>query len=312
MGGLIAGDASAWTQAVKDFVGYAEVKTGTNGVRYISRTTPHPFPLLLVDLDADGEPWLYATGFPTVEGMAFVRKNQGVAEYKLQKMVLGYDALTYNIREDDNEFVRNQIIGSSFQGYPDEGYAASLGFKYSRYVTHTREPGSKFMSLARGLMYVVGDYLSDGVKRPLPEGLPFKEPFADVQIVWHNVPEDGVPNALHMVCHGCINAEAFMGYPAETLRIEGIKPIAKRDPVGNRVFDVIYKMQFLPRVGRHLVPGPRTLSSFQTHGHNWVYCSDKAAASLIVAPVTSDGTLAGTAPYQTMDFKLLFNPDQTP
>jgi hypothetical protein len=303
----IGGEAAAWQTAKSDFLGFGQVLTGLNGVRYISRQIPHAFPLAN---------WLYAQGTPKFEMVQLARVNMDVAEYTMSKMTVNYLALSYNIQPDANVLNTIVDVNNHFLGYPDEGFALSLGFDTSRYVTHNRKPSSKFLSLARGSMYVLASDIGQNQPRPLAEGLPFKEPAAEVQFVWHVVPEAGVPDVLHMVAHGCINDDWFMGYPPQTLRIEGIEPINRRDPLGNRVVDVVYRMQFLPRVGKHIVTGAQpvngppqlTFSSIQPHGHNWVWAT--ALGNLVLARVTTDGTPNGDPPYQTLDFKLLFNPDQ--
>ncbi len=300
---LVGGERLTWQQAREDFLGFAQVVTAS-GARYISRLVPHSFPF---------EDWLFARAIPRIEQGGFSQTTSDVAEYSQMKMQVSYEALTFNILEDAQ--VLNIDSLSPLFGQPDEGAALATGWENSRWITKLPKPGSKLYSLNRGVMQIVGEDINNihppfvvSQPRPLLEGLPFKEALQDVTYVWSGVPIDGVPNILHLVAHGCVNDATFDRYPAGTLRLESIEPQPRRDPLGNRTMDVVYKMQFLPRVGHRK---GETSANDAVSGHNWVYTYDPGPpADLIVARVTSDGLPTGTPPYRSMDFRLLFNPDQ--
>lgn len=301
---LVSGAAVDWKAAKQNFLGRSYVqKTATT--RTIHRDVPHSFPF---------ESWLYATSIPEMEQGSFDQTASDVAVYKQLKMQVTYTALTYNVLADAS--VLNAEVAHALNGLPDEGYALASGWENSRYVTRTIKPSAKLYSLARGSMQVVGADLTNGTAKPLLEGLPIVEPSAEIQYIWHSVPAGssaageaglGVPWSLLLTALGCVNSATFDRFPAGTLRLESAEPIARRDAIGNRVYDITYRMQFLPRVG-HLKG--QTSSNDTYYGHNYVYTADSTGANLIVARVTADGTTTGTPPYRSLDFRRLFNPDQ--
>lgn len=300
---LVGGASVDWKQAKQDFLGRCYVVKGAL-TRIIRRDIPHSFP---------HESWLYATAIPEMEQGSYDFTFQNVATYKQIKMQVVYSALTYNVKTDDEVLNTDEL--SLLNGLPDEGFALASGWENSRFVTKTVKPSAKLYSLARGAMRVVGADLSNGTEKPLLEGLPIVEPAAEVQYTWHAVPLGdsvtgfGVPRVLHLTALGKLNNATFDTYPAGTLRLESVEPIPKRDCLGNRIFDIVYKMQFLPRVG-HLKGQNQDGTQDASYGHNYVYTVDSTADNLIVARVTSNGLAGGTPPYRSMDYGKLFNPDQ--
>jgi len=284
--------AAIW-QAARDFLGYAELQTD-GFYSWIKRVTPHPFP---------PAPWLYCTSIPRSEGISFSARTNEAAEYQVSKHNLVYQALTYNIKEDDDP---DLYFGPDTQ--PDEGYALSQGWDFSRYITKTTKPAAKLLVLNRGIMQGVKADVG-GATKPLLEGFPFVEPCAQIEYTWHAVPTNCVPWALHAVSLGTVNDATFDNYPAETLRVDSIEPVARRDPFGTRIYDVVFKMQFLPRVGLTLaereadpVPAP------SARGHNWVYASH--LNKFIVMRITEDGVATGKPPFRPADFAAMFRPTQ--
>ena len=288
---VIPGTHDAIWQAARDFLGYAQV-ANDGGTRWIQRIIPHAFP---------PAPWLYCTAMPRSEGISFIGKANDAAEYKISKHTLIYENLTYNVISDDE-------VTRGLGDLPDEGTALALGWEYSRYVTKSVKPSAKLLVLNRGVMQGVKEDVGDATK-PLLEGVPFVEACAQVEYTWHGVPSAGVPNVLHLTAPGTINDATFDLYPAETLRLESIEPRFRRDPFGNRVFDITYKMQFLPRIGWTLAEAETTPKPTPTaRGHNWVYSVHNG--KFIVMRVTGDGTATGTPPFRKADFTALFRPDQ--
>lgn len=303
---LVSGAAVDWKAAKQNFLGRCYV-TKTATTRTIHRDIPHSFPF---------ESWLYATSIPEMEQGSFDQTDSDVAVYKQLKMQVVYTALTYNVLPDSS--VLNTEVGHALEGRPDEGFALASGWENSRNITKTIKPSAKLYSLARGAMQIVGADLASGTAKPLLEGLPIVEPSAEVQYIWHNVPAGssaageaglGVPWNLHLTALGKLNNATFDRFPAGTLRLESIDPIAGRDAIGNRVYNVTYRMQFLPRVG-HLTGQNQDGSQDTYYGHNYVYTLDSTGNNLIVARVTSNGLATGTPPYRSLDFRRLFNPDQ--
>lgn len=289
----IDGDKTAWRNAVEDFLGYGTVAVA-GGARYITRTTPHAFP---------PTPWLYAQNVPRLEGLAY-RGNHpdDVAEYLIDKLTLTYSSLTYDVREDADVLCTDAL--SLFNGLPDEGWKLAMnGHLATRNITRTVKPGAKLLVLNHGSMKFVRADCAPTDLGILMEGIPYVEPVAEVQYVWHNVPADGVPNARYLVSHGCINDEEFDKFPAGTLRLDSAEPQPmRRDPAGNRICDVVIKAQFLPRYGhKH---GETAVNDY-ARGHNWFI-----RLGMLLARVTADGTATGMPPFRSIDFTSLFRPDQ--
>lgn len=282
--------ASIW-QAARDFLGYAELQT--DGVtNWISRITPHAYP---------PAPWLYCTRMPRSEGMAFTGVNNEAAEYQISKHNLLYQALTYNVVSDEE-------VTRGLGDQPDEGEALALGWDYSRYITKAVKPSAKLLVLNRGIMEGVKADVG-GATKPLLEGFPFVEPCAQVEYVWHAVPSNCVPWALHALSLGTVNNATFDNYPAETLRVDSIEPIARRDPFGARIYDIVFKMQFLPRVGNTLAERGTTPTPAPTaRGHNWVYAAHEK--KFIVMRISEDGSSTGKPPFRPADFTAMFRPTQ--
>jgi hypothetical protein len=240
---------------------------------------------------------------PRSEGMAFTGVNNEAAEYQISKHNLLYQALTYNVKDDDDP-----ALYSAPDVPPDEGYALSQGWDNSRYITKSTKPSAKLLVLNRGIMEGVKVDVG-GATKPLLEGFPFVEPCAQVEYVWHGVPSNCVPWALHAISLGTVNDAAFDFYPAETLRVDSIEPIARRDPFGARIYDIVFKMQFLPRVGNTLAERGTTLTPAPTaRGHNWVYAAHEK--KFIVMRISEDGSSTGKPPFRPADFTAMFRPPQ--
>jgi hypothetical protein len=292
---VIPGTHGAVLQAAKDFLGYSETLEA-GGIRYISRQTPHAYP---------PAPWYYCTSMPRSEGISFSGRTNDAAEYQISKHTLFYNSLSYDIRED------YEVVGDD--DLPHEGYVlANDGIDATRYITKMVKPSAKLLVLNRGMMQGVKADAANQTKALL-EGVPHVEPCAQVEYTWHDVPADGVPNLLHKVALGRLNDATFDGYPPGTLRLDSIEPYPRRDALGRKVYDIVYKMQYLPRAehtyaelqiseSERPLPTPR--------GHNWFLTV--VNQQLCVMRITTNGQTSGQPPYRSMSYPDLFRPDQPP
>lgn len=272
----------AWTQSLSfadKLLGFPTVKTGTGGVKYVSRLTPHAHPDFL---DAMGNPWIFATRVTKLEGIGFRDKTtDDTARYETGRLTVVYESLTYEVLEDD-EIKTGDI--------PDES-------RLLRYVTILFKPYAEFLTLPRGYMKWVTAPVT-----PVNFGVPLLVPSWQIDFIWHLIPRTNLPLMKIADAQGTINNAAFVTplgtFPTGTLLLlnADLKPI--RSALGDRLYDIHYHMKYKEPI---LGGGGN---------HNYFLRATTAASpnDLIWDLVTRDGLSGGTKVYKSTDFKLLFKP----
>lgn len=291
-------------QAVRDFLGHAEV-VEADGHKYLSRTLPWYHPHFV---RADGLPYMFASQIPRMEGWGVpdpgpdgVINQRGpdeVTDYAYCKMQILLETPTYNLLEDE------EIINGD--GTPDEG-------SLQRFVTKLAQPSGQILPLPLGAFKYV-----DGAGVPVP-GQPGRlVPETDVTYIWHRVPLAAIgsriinPEAESTLIDDTIGkvndatfpAAAVSGAPAGTLLLTAVAFRPIMNPLGERVYDVEYRMKYFS-------PG-LDQGGVNPVGHNHLYRVKDGVAAYWEVTATGATNLVLKADnvsiYNWASFPLLFNP----
>lgn len=295
----IAVDWGDREQAELDFGGDVVVLNAVGLARYLSRTTPHPFP---------PKPWMYVSDI-TDEMPVALRGNNGltagglaVAEYDMCELTLAYQMPSYNIKEDTD------IIAPTgpLEGYPDEGYFLALGHdQWSRYVSKIDKHATKTLVLNKGM-------LKDENNNLVVEGIPFPEPAGEIQYVWHQVPRSVVPHLRYEAFSNVVNDATFDGHAPGTLLFEGSPDIryGENTVTGKYLCDITYKF----KVSKKFDPVDSTIK-----GHNYIYrlvdhptLPTKILRPLLVSVSGGPTPDEGSMMFRPYDFANFFRPADTP
>lgn len=270
-----------------DFLGgprVVEAKSGATLYRYISRLTPHAYPKRF-------SPWYPSTDMLHCTSFDFVTQGEPshdatvptnpVGRAAVLEVTLGYESVLYDVKEDS--FVRNTT-----DPFPHEGTA----FPTTRYVTRFWRPGGKIQTFGNGMF----KYVPSG--DPLKEGFPVNIGSAEVVLVWHQVPLNGIPTGVINSTLGTVNSVDFGPYTAETLQLLSVDVREYWHPLGVRVADVTYRLFWQPNISP--VDG-------LAKGQNYIYRVVGGAVSLQL--VTDNGMVGGGRPLRQKPFAALFRPD---
>jgi hypothetical protein len=283
--------------AAAAFLGYSLLPQ-VGAVKYISRTTPHPYEDML---DINARPWLYARSISRLEGVGPRGKRaNGSPAFDLARMTLVYTSLTYDIKEDTDPNVIGLAedatgVANPLAGLPDEA-------RLTRYVTRLYRPAHRVVTIPQALMQWV----------PIPPNEPAgtileatgkSEPGLELTYIHHLRPDVPI-NAIQQAM-GKVNQYTFDGFPAETLLCEApdIRPIVS--PIGDRIYDVQFRFVFRPKYNANGV----------ATGHNhFLRCwRNTTGAALQLdyrrANLSSTGTAASGNVYPSFNFLKLFRPD---
>jgi hypothetical protein len=279
-------------------VGYPVLRSrldGSNLVRYVTRVTPMPYSALLRGPDASIgtlNPFLWATDIPEWHGVGkySIDPATGTATYPTARLTVVYSTLTYDVAED----ALCIPPAGPLQPYnvPDEGYYLT------RHFTRFWRPAQRVESLPFGLMQTVDDATAAN-RIPVRKGIPFTVPLADVTYVQHACPY--VPTRAIQATMNRINLDPFDNgrFPAETLLCltPDIQPYFS--PIGDRLYNLIWRFRFQPNVD---VGGT-------ARGWNYVFYKKPGTTVIDYVPVSSTGLSTGTKPFRTADFSALLRPD---
>lgn len=280
---------TGWTtrkQAALDFMGYAEVLVA-NGGNYLSRTIPANYP---------GESKIWCTDVPKTEGIGPIgytgTGETMLAEYQMARLALVYSTPPYEIMSDD-DMVDAGYVDSN--GNPSEGAALAAG--YPRYISINASPGMQILTFNRALIKRA-DTLA-----PLSEGVPFHVPYLDIEFTWWHVPQAALNWTAWGRTQGRINSDTFYVFEPETLLCEPPKIVPITGPFGDRLFNVVFKMRYKPNFNFDTPPVAK--------GWNYALMATgnggTADIDMIRMCVDNDDTVY---PFQTADFKPLFEPAQ--
>lgn len=287
-------------------LGYAEVKNIDTSSAYLSRHIPDWHPDFTIAGFGSGDPYMYATQIRGIEGIAWrapYKSPDDVALYELARCTVQYESLQYDVLSDADMIARGYVDS---RGNPDES-------TLKRYVIKKSMPAVEYLSLPQGyLKYVQGPNDTKG-QPVIGAGVGKIVPKADVVIQWIGVPETAIPYKAYNSdpsnpetvwaidnTLGKINSKVFNKYPVGTLLLVAADPMPRRDPFGQRVFDIEYRMSYFP------------------FGHNNIYYkADNGAVPATDPPiyayneVSTDGkthlpTVDGTHIYDAADFSKLF------
>jgi hypothetical protein len=284
----------------RQFVGYAFIKQSLDGTKnYISRVTPHYMPA-----PAIGSPiYLYCHGFAGSENLGPSNNETTILHaagdrtvYPLRwRAQVEYRSLgAMEVREDDEVLA----TAGDLVGFPDEGDCLRRGWINTRSVHKRREPGGRVIPIRSGALKYVS-YVIGGVNAPTLEPLPFPETWQPTWYMW-SVPIEGYPESIIQDQLNTVNHETFDGHPRGTLYASAYQEDIKRDPFGNWMAHLTFKMIFSPR--KNAVGSPL--------GHN---------AALYISPSTgprysllsTDGSnFESKQVFRYTDFGNFFRPKQ--
>ncbi len=294
-------------QAALDFAGTAQVLTGPatplapNGVKYLSRTLPHPHPVktfMRVQDVVQVKPCCIrgTTGTP--------QDGTGMAKYEFAELMLQYHFPDYHFKEDAD--VLNLNDQDPFYLLPDEGWALSQGIASSRYVKPQHKFASRELLLGRGMM-------QDTLGRLITESPAVREFCGEAWYTWYCVPEAAVPRQAWLEGSDCVNDDTFDIWPAGTLLFHGTPETHPEPNIvdGQIYYTIQYRFYVL------LLPDP-TGGPGAVHGHNYIrrlgeYRNSIGTLVKALLPflVTTDGkgNEAGTRLHPDFDFRKFFRPD---
>lgn len=313
-------------QAITDFMGSVTVEnagvSGGKQHRYISRTLPHNLP---------NKTHLYVQGIPTIkrtvfdidfniandiglpaEGATVTNVTGGFFDgtalpiYKIAEMTLQYVMPTFKIKSDNAIVSDDTTLGNPYLGFPDEGYAISRGYRtYSRYISRYIKRSGRMQTIPRGLLR---DNTAE--KRPILEAVAINENVATFEYIWHQVPDDALPELTWVQAQNSVNQYDFDGRPAGTLLFSGDPEVTPEpNPItGQMLNSVKYTFHSFLLLDKDETPEA-------VRGHNYirrlVAVGDPAVYKLKVVKMTSDGlgVLPGTVIFPDFDFQKLFRPD---
>lgn len=302
---------------VREFIGYPFVDySPTDGYPYLTRTTPHPWGVILNLLN--DEPFLYCSAITHEPSVAVLRNTETldpVPEPAMHRMRLVYTAPTYRILPDDHEDMlfeptvnsrgETQSLPYGADSVPDEATLA-------RYVSLYQHPFMRIITIPRAIPKWV---LEDGdagwdvdesksKKAVVWEGIGKAEPGMVMEIIWHAIPNSAVPWTAIQRCMGKVNGWDFYGFPEETLLCEAPRIVPKVSIGGMIVNDIHYLLRFLPKdVGG------------VAKGHNHFLRALKSVTGGIkfgYRLLTLTGKLDGDSIFERADFASLFRPEGVP
>lgn len=200
-------------------------------------------------------------------------------------------------------------------GYPDEGqYWGGIQFvqpffswaglnvkpKFStgsRYISRLFRPGARLRVLPFGML----SWASDGV--PIREGFPYSESTGSYRVIWHLVPEAGIPLKAIENQINTVNSFWFDGFPQFTLLFKSADFRRMRGPLGDILYDIEYLFSWLPNVSLEPAANKESLGwNYQLRFKNNVLQYDKV--------VDSPNNVSPRSPYPFTNFTNLFRPDQ--
>lgn len=321
---IICVAGGAVNTAISDFMGSVSVENagvdGDGQHRYISRVLPHRFP---------GKEHLIVQGISNIKRQAFdidftiadsvglpadggvitnitgnATDGTGLPIYKLAELTLQYVMPTFKIKTDE------QVYGEDvpYYGYPDEGQAIANGYRtHSRYISRYIKRSGKMQTLPRGLLR---DNTAE--KRPILEAIAINEAVSTWEYIWHQVPDDALPEVAWTLAQNTVNSVEFDGRPPGTLLFAG-DPEVHPEPnpfTGQMLNSVKYTFHSFMLTDQDETPAA-------IRGHNYVRRLVRTGAGptyvykLKVVKMTSDGvgTLPGTVIFPDFDFRKLFRPD---
>jgi len=286
---------------VLDFAG-TQVRSdpGPNGGRAILRTIPANYPK---------RPWMYVQGVNSITPLGSRAKNpegntladfQGrdtddTPLYQTAEVALMYTMPTFKVKSDEDIKNFDGSEDNSMYLMPDEGNALASGYANSRYVTRYIKPMAKMLTLPRGL-------LKDENSKIILESIAITEHTSEYHYVWHQVPEDCLPEAQWMLGANCVNDAVFDGRPAGTLLFSG-EPELKLNTntiTGQILYDVTYRFLSL------LIPDA-TVNPPEFKGWNYIRRPTTGNLKPLKVSVAGGGGQSQVV-FRDFDFRKLFRP----
>lgn len=260
---------------IQFFLGYASVvQSASSERRWISRRTPDAYPgyvqrnndrVFLYAQNVDIEPY----GVPTDKVMTALG---GVARYEFARFTVRYETLPYNVWTDDQ---------MRHNGWVDENgnpHDCANGYP-TRFISRVAKLKGVLVSVSRGAMRFAegsrGPRVVSGVEvvgDPYQASPGVGQATQQVTLIHHQVPVDAIPSrtwnpnltstdeaALDDYVN-TMNKTAFLGQPPGTVLYLGGDVRAKRNPYGERVFDIELAFDIFVK-GQHRVPTVSAASS---------------------------------------------------
>lgn len=301
---FIDGSPSKVATALKDFLGYSEVKTQL-GVPYISRTVPYSLAhYRRSDPSFEGMPILWCSGFSVVENMTklpgrpheYDTLGNPLPLFKWAKVQLTFQSYRYSIRPDTDP----QTYGSGAYGaIPDEA-------QLERFVFRTDAPKVRTITTPVGTW----SWEALGAEQPGPAafGVPVNEGVN--QLVYTHFDRPDKPDTRIARALGTVNSVAFDGHAAGTLLCDG--PTMTPGVMANGAPSYTYQFRFskLSKIARTSTGG--ATAGVTVYGHNHFLRKFAAGGGAVTAEYRRllDGAGgAGNPVYRSTDFAELFRPE---
>lgn len=281
----------------RQFLGYSAL-AGNGSQNWVSRVNPHFYPAPSLDQG----PYLYAQSFIHSEMISTTDSETSdlhavgdrTALHPRWRVMIEYRTLPWEIKEDD------AVLGTvaPFVGITDEGDVLRQGWIYSRNIAKRVEQGGRLIIIPGGMYKYAG---TDPVQ-PTREPIPINEVADDVHYMW-TCPLDGVPEAVIEKQLNTVNDAPFDGYSLGTLLLLSAAKSLKRDPFGQWIAEITYRMKYSPKFQ---VTGPDTGTAY---GHNAILWHRSTGTEYHF--ITTDGSGdTGKMPYRYTKFANLFRPKQ--
>lgn len=327
----------------KVFLGYAQrANSAVANFRYIKRMTPLPDPArpncwctsisnleivsqsetvgftsTTVQAEQDGPRVGAAVPFARRDfrlagaAAAAANANVNVIEKGLWRLTAVFTGLTYDVRTDA-QLVTDVVTASAasnipglyinMPGEPDEG--AGVAYRVPRYVTITGDYTPRMLKFPQGSMYTVNAGPGE-ISEAVPDGFAVARSDQGIQMVWHCVPANCVPEIFHGRCIQHINSALFHTSPTGTLLLEGIRLVPHISPLMQRIYDVHYT--FRRRAIFDNVDSPAGPGAPRYRG--WNYAETVRGTKMVLRRVNSSKNGLGTSPFYNQTFVNLFRPD---
>ncbi len=293
----------------REFLGF--VTYGQNAdQRWILRTNPHFLPGNFLSPG----PYLYAQslvhsqmlGPAASEDAAIIggALDDELAFYPRWRATFDYRSVPWQVLEDNDPLILPSTgplaptMGDPI-AKPDEGDALRRGWGKTRNIVKRREPGGRVIPIRVPPFKFIG--LFDITLRNIQtmEPVPLNESWETVWYRW-TCPLDIYPFKQVELCMNAVNDAAFDGHAKGTLLFVSRQENIKRDPFGQWIMEVTYKLLYCPKVSRAGVP----------LGHNAIYYPFGTSGPGYYE-VSIDGAADDTKKiYRYKDMTVLFRPRQ--
>ncbi len=297
-------------------LGYTEIRIDPIfNRRYLHRQPPQGYEGTYKERFSGNEkdtplPWLWASSVESIEGVNHRGTNvKGAPLFEVAKVTINFEALSYRIMSDE-DMLRKVGYDPLFPGVIDESVSLA------RYVTKFVQPSAEYFSLPFGKF----KWVTTPPELVTGSQMGFIVPSMEVVYIWHQIPRRqgqrisppayALPKAVRKML-GSVNSTPFDGFEKGTLLLTSVEVKPYRWIGGDYYSDITYKMKYLkqtkPRDGSEYPDGtPR--------GHNYFM---KMTSSANATPeyehylISHDGTNTGIRLYKELEFRELFQIDQS-